>query len=73
MLEPNTAQTIAISLHELATNAAIIGSLSAANGHIEIAWSYTADGRLGLRWIDAGGPTVTRPRTAASARAFWKT
>jgi PAS domain S-box-containing protein len=50
MLEPNTAQTIAISLHELATNAAKYGSLSAADGDVEIAWSRTADGRLSLRW-----------------------
>jgi PAS domain S-box-containing protein len=61
MLEPNTAQTIAVSLHELATNAAKYGSLSAADGRVEIAWSRTADGRLGLRWIEAGGPTVTPP------------
>ena len=39
MLEPSTAQTIAISLHELATNAAKYGSLSAADGRVEIAWS----------------------------------
>jgi PAS domain S-box-containing protein len=61
MLEPTTAQTIAISLHELATNAAKYGSLSAADGHLEIAWSLTADGRLSLRWIESGGPTVTPP------------
>lgn len=61
MLEPNTAQTIAISLHELATNAAKYGSLSAADGGVEIAWSRTADGRLSLRWIELGGPTVTPP------------
>jgi two-component system CheB/CheR fusion protein len=61
MLEPNTAQTIAISLHELATNAAKYGSLSAADGRVEIAWSRTADRRLSLRWIEAGGPTVTPP------------
>ena len=61
MLEPTTAQTIAISLHELATNAAKYGSLSAADGHVEIAWSLTADGRLSLRWIESGGPTVTPP------------
>jgi PAS domain S-box-containing protein len=61
MLEPYTAQTVAISLHELATNAAKYGSLSAADGHVEIAWSRTADGRLSLRWIEAGGPTVTPP------------
>jgi two-component sensor histidine kinase len=61
MLEPYSAQTIAISLHELATNAAKYGSLSAAAGHVEIAWSRTTDGRLSLRWIESGGPTVTPP------------
>ena len=61
VLEPTTAQTIAISLHELATNAAKYGSLSAADGRVEIAWSLTTDGRLNLRWIEAGGPTVTPP------------
>jgi PAS domain S-box-containing protein len=61
MLEPTTAQTIAISLHELATNAAKYGSLSAADGRVEIAWSLTADGRLNLRWMESGGPTVTPP------------
>jgi PAS domain S-box-containing protein len=61
MLEPNRAQTIAISLHELATNAAKYGSLSAADGRVEITWSRTADGRLSLRWIETGGPPVTPP------------
>jgi PAS domain S-box-containing protein len=61
MLEPSTAQTTAISLHELATNAAKYGSLSAAGGHVEISWSLTADGRLSLRWIESGGPTATPP------------
>ena len=61
MLEPSTAQAAAISLHELATNAAKYGSLSAAGGHVEISWTVTADGRLSLRWIESGGPTVTPP------------
>jgi PAS domain S-box-containing protein len=61
MLEPSTAQTTAISLHELATNAAKYGSLSAAGGRVEISWSVTADGRLSLRWIESGGPTATPP------------
>lgn len=61
MLEPNAAQTIAISLHELATNAAKYGSLSAADGRVEVAWSRTADSRLSLRWIEFGGPIVTPP------------
>ena len=61
MLEPSTAQTTAIFLHELATNAAKYGSLSAADGHVEISWSITADGRLRLRWIESGGPPVITP------------
>jgi two-component sensor histidine kinase len=61
MLEPIRAQTIAISLHELATNAAKYGSLSTADGCVEVAWSRTADGRISLRWIESGGPPVTPP------------
>jgi len=61
MLEPNVAQMLAISLHELATNAAKYGSLSAAGGHVEIAWSRTTDEKLNLRWIESGGPTATPP------------
>jgi two-component sensor histidine kinase len=61
MLEPNSAQMVAISLHELATNAAKYGSLSAADGNVEIAWSCTADGRLNLRWTESGGPAAMPP------------
>lgn len=55
------AQNVAISLHELATNAAKYGSLSASGGHVEITWSRTTDGRLSLRWIESGGPPVMPP------------
>jgi PAS domain S-box-containing protein len=61
MLEPNSAQAIAISLHELATNAAKYGSLSAADGDVEIAWTHTAGGQLSLRWTESGGPTIAPP------------
>jgi PAS domain S-box-containing protein len=60
-LEPNMAQAIAISLHELATNAAKYGSLSSPGGHLEIEWSCTADQGLILRWTETGGPAVTAP------------
>jgi two-component sensor histidine kinase len=61
MLEPNKAQTIAISLHELATNAAKYGSLSTSDGDVEITWSHAADGRLSLCWKESGGPSVEPP------------
>jgi two-component sensor histidine kinase len=61
LLEPNSAQAIAVTLHELATNAAKYGALSATEGQIEVKWSHTADGRLILLWTETGGPPVKTP------------
>jgi two-component sensor histidine kinase len=61
LLEPDAAQTIAITLHELATNAAKYGALSAGKGQIDLKWSREADGRLILRWTEKGGPAVQTP------------
>ena len=62
MLEPNMAQTIAVTVHELATNAAKYGALSGPGGKVHIEWSRTADGGLGFRWTESGGPLV-KPAT----------
>jgi PAS domain S-box-containing protein len=61
LLEPNAAQAIAVTLHELATNAAKYGALSAANGKVDLKWSHEPNGRLNLRWIETGGPAVQTP------------
>ena len=61
MLNPNAAQAIGVALHELATNAAKYGALSVAKGHVRVEWSRAADGRIVLRWTEAGGPPVTPP------------
>lgn len=61
LLEPNAAQTVAIILHELATNAAKYGALSAAKGQVDLKWSHEADGWLHLRWTETGGPAVQKP------------
>ena len=61
LLEPNSAQAIAMTLHELATNAAKYGALSATQGQIEVKWSHTADGRLILLWTETGGPPAKTP------------
>ena len=60
LLVPNTAQAIAVTLHELATNAAKYGSLSVAKGQVEVTWSW-ADGQLTLRWTESGGPAAKKP------------
>jgi two-component sensor histidine kinase len=61
LLETATAQTIAVFLHELATNAAKYGALSAPEGQVQVEWSRAADGRLVLRWTETGGPPVKPP------------
>ena len=61
LLEPNTAQAIAVMFHELATNAAKYGALSVPNGQIDLNWLHEADGRLILRWREMGGPAVQMP------------
>jgi two-component sensor histidine kinase len=52
---------MAVTLHELATNAAKYGALSVANGKIQVEWSRVPDGRIELRWTEAGGPAVKPP------------
>jgi two-component sensor histidine kinase len=61
LLGTNAAQAIAMTLHELATNAAKYGSLSAPQGQVEVTWSHTSDGKLVLHWIESGGPPAKKP------------
>jgi PAS domain S-box-containing protein len=61
LLEPSAAQAIAVTLHELATNAAKYGALSQPTGQVSLDWSHAADGQLHLRWTETGGPAVHEP------------
>jgi PAS domain S-box-containing protein len=61
MLEPDTAQSMAVAVHELTTNAVKYGALSVATGHIQIEWSRAADGSFAFRWTETGGPPVKPP------------
>jgi PAS domain S-box-containing protein len=61
LLEPYAAQTIAITLHELATNAAKYAALSVPDGRVHVAWSGGEKAHLILRWTETGGPLVTSP------------
>jgi PAS domain S-box-containing protein len=60
-LSPTAAQSLAMALHELATNAAKYGALSVPHGSVTVDWSTQADGRLALRWSETGGPPVQPP------------
>jgi PAS domain S-box-containing protein len=61
LLEPSVAQAVAMTLHELVTNAAKYGALSVSNGKVNLKWSHEANGRLHLRWTETGGPAVQEP------------
>jgi two-component sensor histidine kinase len=61
LLEPNAAQAIAVTLHELVTNSVKYGALSGAKGQIDLKWLHKADGHLILHWTEVGGPVVQMP------------
>jgi two-component sensor histidine kinase/DNA-binding response OmpR family regulator len=52
-LQPITAQTLALSLHELATNAAKYGALSNNEGTLTVTWELRT-GRLAVLWRESG-------------------
>ena len=60
LLPPKTAVTLALALHELGTNAAKYGALTAEGGCVGLNWSV-AGGRLRLTWREQGGPPVGQP------------
>jgi two-component sensor histidine kinase len=63
LLEPRTAQTIGLTLHELATNAAKYGALTASSGTVTLRWDVE-NGALNMNWEEAGGPSIRKPLTS---------
>jgi PAS domain S-box-containing protein len=61
-LEPRTAQTLALALHELSTNAAKYGALSVVSGRVGVNWELQPDS-LVLHWSESGGPLAKPPAT----------
>ena len=62
LLESSRAQTIALALHELATNAAKHGALATPSGRLELNWKREGDS-LHLDWTEIGGPAVKAPKS----------
>jgi PAS domain S-box-containing protein len=56
----NAVTSVALVLHELATNAAKYGALSSPGGYIHIDWSVKKDELL-LTWKEHGGPSLDGP------------
>lgn len=60
-LGPNLALSLALAIHELATNATKYGAFSTPGGTVQVSWNVSeAEGRRHLRieWREAGGPPV---------------
>ena len=60
LLNPQAYSTMALVIHELVTNSAKYGSLS-AHGTVEIGWSRNEGGDLIVDWRESGGPEVKVP------------
>ena len=59
-LQPATAQTLALALHELVTNSAKYGALSTLSGRLSLHWAIEGDA-LELVWEEKDGPLVEEP------------
>ena len=59
-LAPDAAQTVAMIVHELTTNATKYGALSRPAGKIAVEWNLDRE-RLSLHWREMGGPAVKPP------------
>lgn len=63
MLPPKHALTLGMAAHELATNAAKHGALSAQSGSVEIEWAFDPqEKKLRICWQETGGPPVLAPK-----------
>jgi two-component sensor histidine kinase len=67
-LSPRHVLALGMTIHELTTNAAKYGALSAPGGRVRVSWSLvTQEGgtpRLQLTWRESGGPPVQPPARA---------
>ena len=58
---PKAALTLALMMHELATNAVKYGALSVPGGRVAVTWSIEADAMVRMLWTERGGPKVAAP------------
>lgn len=61
VLAPAQSLGLSLAIHELATNAAKYGALSAEIGHVVITWTLTSPEAFHFEWKEARGPAVTPP------------
>lgn len=62
-LDPQQVLGLSLALHELGTNAAKHGALTAEGGRVAIRWTHGPGGAFALRWTESGGPPTRPPDT----------
>jgi two-component sensor histidine kinase len=67
-VRPKSAITLAMTLHELATNSTKYGALSSPDGFVRVSWE-DGEGQFRFVWKERGGPPVQQPtRTGFGSR-----
>lgn len=74
-LRPRAALTLAMTFHELTTNAAKYGALSAAGGRIDVSWESNpatpgGPAMLRIEWCERNGPPVKPPKRRGFGSKF---
>lgn len=62
LLPPQCTSILAMTLHELATNAVKYGALSQNDGQLGVSWKTARGNRLLLAWEERGAPSVPQKR-----------
>lgn len=61
-VDPDAYLSLALVLHELATNARKYGGLSGAQGHVDVDWHWAPCEDLVITWREHGGPATATPQ-----------
>lgn len=61
VLDSRAYSVMALVIHELATNCAKYGALSAPDGKLVVSWRQAGGADLEIEWRETGGPKVTAP------------
>lgn len=74
-LQEDAGTTLALCLHELATNAIKYGSLSRPEGEVWLRWTVSTgrEPELTLTWKEAGGPPVAEPNRQGYGTRYVRT
>lgn len=61
MIQPNAYTTLALVLHEMATNSVKYGALCDSSGTIAVSLDVDRSGAMLIDWVERGGPPVQPP------------